>query len=205
MKKTTAFALILACLLAFGGGAAQAVGLGAQTKAISEQAALEIACADAGVQQDALSRLRCKTDREDGALVYEIKFRADGVSYEYTIDALDGTILEKDFDRLPTLFRPSAGTAQGAQRPATQIPADTGATIGMEKAKAIVLEQLGLVEQEDDFVFTKARRELEKGRRTYELVIFVPGEAEYSFEINAVSGEILEADMELPEPDEWQD
>ena len=48
-----------------------------------------------------MKKLKCELDREKGKLVYEVEFEADGVEYEYTIDAETGEIvkIEKEDDR----------------------------------------------------------------------------------------------------------
>jgi calsequestrin-1 len=39
---------------------------------------------------------KAKLDNDDGRLEYEIEFFRDGVEYDYTIDAVNGSILECD-------------------------------------------------------------------------------------------------------------
>ena len=38
-------------------------------------------------------------DDEDGRWVYEVEFKADGMEYEYVIDAYTGAVLEYDMER----------------------------------------------------------------------------------------------------------
>lgn len=68
---------------------------------IGEAKAKEIALRDAGFGAGAVKKLKCELDREKGKLVYEVEFEADGVEYEYTIDAETGEIvkIEKEDDR----------------------------------------------------------------------------------------------------------
>ncbi len=66
--------------------------------------------------------------------------------------------------------------------------------IGLEKAKQIVLAQLGL----DEAIFTERDYELDDG--VYELE-FTAGGVEYEFEVDAVTGKVLEADRERN--DDW--
>ncbi|WP_418474177.1 PepSY domain-containing protein [Frisingicoccus sp.] len=68
--------------------------------------------------------------------------------------------------------------------------------IGLEKAKELVLAQLGLKEAS----FTDKSYELDDG--VYELEFMADGTA-YDFEVDAVSGKVLEADYE--HNDDWDD
>ena len=68
--------------------------------------------------------------------------------------------------------------------------------IGLEKAKELVLAQLGLKEA----TFTDREYSLDDG--VYELEFTANG-VEYEFEVNAVTGKILEADYE--HNDDWKD
>ncbi len=68
--------------------------------------------------------------------------------------------------------------------------------IGLDKAKELVLGQLGLSEAD----FTDKEYELDDG--VYELEFTSEG-AEYEFEVNAVNGKVLEADYD--HNDDWHD
>ena len=66
---------------------------------ISSGQAETIALAHAGLTEGQVSRLRTERDDEDGRAVYEVDFAADGMEYEYTIDAATGAVLEHEKDR----------------------------------------------------------------------------------------------------------
>ena len=55
----------------------------------------------AGFSAGAVKKLKCELDREKGKLVYEVEFEANGIEYEYTVDAETGEIvkIEKEDDR----------------------------------------------------------------------------------------------------------
>ena len=58
--------------------------------------AKSIATSHAGVSN--VNYTKAKLERDDGKYVYEVEFYKDGVEYEYTIDAVKGTILDWDID-----------------------------------------------------------------------------------------------------------
>lgn len=63
----------------------------ADTSDIGRDTAQRIALQHAGLST--ADNIRTERDRDDGILVYEVKFRKNGVTYEYEIDAATGQIL----------------------------------------------------------------------------------------------------------------
>ena len=74
----------------------QAAQQPAATEDEQKEAALQTALADAGVNEADASRIRVTMDRDDGMLVYEVRFDAAEVEYDYEIDAESGRILSTD-------------------------------------------------------------------------------------------------------------
>lgn len=66
---------------------------------IGEDAAVAAALADAGVTAEQAGHISRKLDYDDGRAEYEIEFYADGVEYEYDIDAFTGAILSRQQER----------------------------------------------------------------------------------------------------------
>lgn len=60
--------------------------------------AKEIAVADAGLTVENVTFRKAKLENDDGWTQYEVKFRSDGASYEYSIEASTGVILEAEMD-----------------------------------------------------------------------------------------------------------
>ncbi|MCM1060173.1 MAG: PepSY domain-containing protein [Eubacterium sp.] len=58
-----------------------------------------IALEHAGFKEDQVRFTKSKLDRDDGVDEYEIEFKANGVEYEYKINASTGKIIEYDVDR----------------------------------------------------------------------------------------------------------
>lgn len=66
---------------------------------IGESRAKEIALKHAGLAASQVGFEKTKLENEDGRAEYEIEFYSDEKEYEYTIDALNGNILEQEIDQ----------------------------------------------------------------------------------------------------------
>ena len=62
-------------------------------------AAKAAALTHAGVSESRAYDMDVELDDEDGRWVYEVEFKADGMEYEYVIDAYTGAVLEYDMEQ----------------------------------------------------------------------------------------------------------
>ena len=69
---------------------------GAPAMPIGRAEAKSIALGHAAISEDTAYDLDVELDEEDGALIYEVEFKADGMEYDYEIDAVSGNILRSD-------------------------------------------------------------------------------------------------------------
>lgn len=146
---------------------------------IGEEKAKEIALSHAGLTAGQVTFVKAYLDFDDGRYEYEVEFynRSDYTEYDYEIDALTGKILSVDYDA--ENYAPSAG--------------NSASYIGLEKAKSICLNRAGLSASE--VTFGKAVQDRDDGRVVYEIEFF-SGNYEYEFEIDAVSGAVLDYDRD---------
>ena len=148
---------------------------------IGAEKAGQLALQNAGVKRADATGLRTETDREDGILVYEVEFVSGGVEYEYVIRASDGTILKAEKE------------GRNTQSSSNSQSAPSGGDIGREKATEIALQHAGV--SSGSTTKLKAEQDHDDGVLVYE-VEFVSGGVEYSYEIEAATGKILEWDSE---------
>ncbi len=153
---------------------------------ISLEKAKELVLTQLGLTEADFSYTEYKLD--DGK--YELEFHADGVEYEYEVDAVTGKILEVDVDTKPPVPAPTVPAPQPSvpNSPATNPPAAAGITL--QEAKAIVFAHLGITEAD----ILDAEFELDDGR--YELD-FQIGNVEYEIEVDAATGRILKLETEI--------
>lgn len=152
---------------------------------ITEEEAKTAAFAHAQVSPEDVTLVLAQLDRDDGKWQYEVEFYLGNTDYDYEIDAQTGTILSFD-QEIESKF------AQGEQT-ATNTAAASG-DIGREKAKAIALAHAGLTES--GVTRLKVEKDRDAVRTIYE-VDFQVGNREYSYDIDAASGKILERDVDV--------
>jgi len=135
----------------------------------------------AGVKAENASFIKCELDEDDGMLCYEIEFRANGIEYEYTINAVNGEVAAEDIDI--------------DRRPET----DTERKLTAKEAKEKALAHAGVKESEARVL--KVTLDYEDGVPVYE-VDFIVGRIEYEYTVHAGTGAILsfekDAEDDLP-------
>ena len=111
---------------------------------------------------------------------YYFVFESDSARWTYKIDAVLGVIMDKTCDKIiPTAPE----------------------FIGLEKAKQIALEDAGLDETAQKIVFTREELSRNQGKPCY-ILEFYTDKCAYSYKVDAVSGDILEKNIEWRSPQE---
>ncbi len=145
---------------------------------IGEAAAKEAALAHAGVSSSDAVWLKAEFDREDGRYVYELKFTANGMKYEYKVDATSGEIFKFE-------SKTYNGGTTGTQ--------SDGTLIGEATAESTALSHAGV--SSSDVTRMKVELDRDDGYTIYE-VEFRVGYVEYEYKIDAYSGAILKAERD---------
>ena len=141
-----------------------------------QAAALQTALADAGVNEADASRIRVTMDRDDGMLVYEVRFDAAEVEYDYEIDAESGRIISTDVERWDDDDRDDRNRT-----------ANANVAVSRDEAVKTALGKVSGATEKD----VRIELDYDDGRYRYEGDIIYNG-IEYDFEIDADSGRILE-------------
>ncbi len=105
---------------------------------------------------------------------YYFVFESDSARWTYKIDAVLGVIMDKTCDK---------------------IISSTPEFIGLEKAKQIALRGAGLDEAAQKIVFTREELSRNSGKPCY-ILEFYTDKCAYSYKVDAVSGDILEKNIE---------
>ena len=141
-----------------------------------QAAALQTALKDAGVNEADASRIRVTMDRDDGMLVYEVRFDAAEVEYDYEIDAESGRIISTDVERWDDDDRDDRNRT-----------ANANVAVSRDEAVRTALGKVSGATEKD----VRIELDYDDGRYRYEGDIIYNG-IEYDFEIDADSGRILE-------------
>ena len=152
---------------------------------IGEAKAKEIALGHAEKTETEVAYVRAKLDYDDGRSVYDIEFFADDTEYDYEIDAHTGEILSYDFD---------IETYTASQASTTAPNLANGTDIGEAKAKEIALGHAKKTEAEVTYV--RAKRDYDDGRTVYDIEFYVSN-AEYDYEVDAYTGDVLSYDYDI--------
>lgn len=145
-----------------------------QTGSVSEKsyvgfdAAKQTALSHAGVQESAVSRMDVEYDSEDGRMIYEVEFTADGCEYEYEIDAATGEVIR---------FEKKTDDDDDGDE-------EKSSYIGKEAAKTKAFAHAGVTASQAKYV------EVELHGSVYE-VEFVLNTTEYEYKINAQTGSVI--------------
>ncbi len=65
---------------------------------ITEEAAIAAALAHANLKAEDVKSVKAELETEKGVTVYEVEFKAEGLEYEYKLNALTGEIIEVEID-----------------------------------------------------------------------------------------------------------
>ena len=189
MKKAIFFTAALLAALTVGCNANNQT---VQADIISQQEAESVALTASGISQENASFSRTELEMDDGKQYYEVEFMADGERYTYDIDAMTGTVISFDVEQ----SKDSAAQPQTQTQTQSQTQNQTAATgIDEAAAKQTALKDAGLTE--DAVTFVKVKREYDDGRERYEVAFYEnTSYAEYDYEIDAASGEVISRDYD---------
>lgn len=171
MKKTHIIILsIIGLLLVIGIG----VYIYIRTTYLSSSEIQDIVIKDTGLSKNDIYFESIDLDSDEN--LYDVDFYYNNVEYEYKIDAKKGKIIYNNFsiNNDTTENNNSNNTA----------PND----ITLDEARVIALNNAGL--DENQVTFTETKNDLDDGIKVYDIE-FIYNNQEYSYEIDATSGEII--------------
>ena len=156
---------------------------------LSEDEIRAIVFNHAGVNANDVREFEIELDDEDGIWVYEVDFKAGSIEYDYVVNAVTGAIIrvETEIDDDPT-------AAPGTPRPTVQPTQQPGSELLSEdEIRAIVFSHAGV--NANDVREFEIELDDEDGIWVYE-VEFESGRHEYSYEVNALTGEIIDYEID---------
>ena len=146
---------------------------------ITEAQARQIALKDAGLTEDQVTFVRSQVDYDDGVKEFEVEFYAGNMEYDYDIDAASGAIRSKDQDC--EFYAPTAGQAAGG-------------AVTKEQALETALNHAGVSKANASYV--QVHKDYDNGMEQFDVKFYV-GMTEYSYDIDANTGRIVDYDIEI--------
>ena len=172
--------------------AIQSSGQASDSAYIGVEAAKSAAFAHAGLDAAQVTMGEVDFDYEDGRMVYELEFYANGAEYEYDIDASTGAVVKSSQEGGRTQTGSSGGSAPSNSGSGTALSSSGGGSasdIGSEAALAAALNHADV--SQDQVYDLEVKREYDDGRLEYEIE-FKTGGWEYEYTISAADGAILD-------------
>lgn len=127
-------------------------------------------------------------DADDGEPHYELEFIVDGEEYEYDVHALTGEILKSK--------REYSDDSEHRQEMKEKL--NNGDYISFDQAKKIAFEDAGVLDADIRLYYKDFDWEDDLNAPVYKLM-FMSGNDEFEYEINAVNSEIVEVDHDVKE------
>ena len=178
--------------------AIQSSGQASDSAYIGVEAAKSAAFAHAGLDAAQVTMGEVDFDYEDGRMVYELEFYANGAEYEYDIDASTGAVVKSSQEGCRTQTSSSVGSGgasgsapsgSGGGTAQTGAGGSSSPDIGSEAALAAALNHAEV--SQDQVYDLEVKREYDDGRLEYEIE-FKTGGWEYEYTISAADGTILD-------------
>ena len=162
---------------------------------IGEERAKEIAFLDSNVNTTNVTIKKVELDFDDGKMIYEVDFYSNGMEYEYEIDAKTGEILEKDIEGEESYNVNNNHSNNTNNQTSNQSSNNTNSstTISSSRAKEIAFANAGV--SGSSVRELKVELDHEYGKQIYE-VEFKSGNMEYDYDIDALTGNIINSKKE---------
>ncbi len=144
---------------------------------LSEKEAKKKAFEAAGVKEKEATNLQVEQDFDDATPTYEIEFTKDQTEYSYTIDANTGDILEESTEKADGLTNKTS----------------TSYKLNQDEAKKKALAAAKVSEKDVDNIIVE--EDFDDAKPSYDIE-FVKDGTEYSYTIDANTGDILEQSSE---------
>ena len=160
-----------------------------ETELIDRDKAISIALKKAGVTRDKVYELEAELDKERQGVIWEVDFETKEYDYSYDIDAKTGKIVLEEVEPEKEANKP----AQQTKKPQSEETTEKVELISRNEAIDVALKKAGLTR---DKVY-ELEAELDKERQVIVWEVdFETREYEYSYEINAQTGDIVDQQKE---------
>lgn len=180
MKKTLIASILIVSSITISGCGNQKI----TNNIITLEEAKEIALRNANLNESEVTFINSRLETDNGIKKYDIEFYHENKEYDYEINALDGSIIEMDFD----VENYNISQEQNKTEDNNSNLNTNEVSISEEKAKEIALDNANLTI--DQVTFKKVEIDFDDGIKKYDIEFYYNNK-EYSYEIDANTGSIL--------------
>ena len=159
--------------------------------------AKKIALNHANLTSKEVSFINAEADMDNGVEFYDIEFYNNNKEYDYEISAADGKIIEYDYDveGYGESTNVSNNNSSNTNKQNTNTNSNTSSNkISADKAKKIALNHANLTSSQVSYVQVEA--DFDDYTPSYD-VEFYHNNVEYSYEINANTGNIISFEKDI--------
>lgn len=189
MKKILIASILIGSIFISGCSTKKITNNNVVNNEITLEQAKEIALKNANLTESEVIFISSKLEIDDGIKKYDIEFYHENKEYDYEINAVDGSIIEMDFD----VENYNISQEQNKIENNNSNLNSNEVSISEEKAKEIVLNNANLTI--DQVTFKKVEMDFDNGIKKYDIEFYYNNK-EYSYEIDASTGSILEYDID---------
>lgn len=172
----------------------QSSGNASSNSYIGKDKAKVLSFEKAGVKESDVYDLEVELDCDDGLLVYEVEFKSSNKEYEYEIEAKTGNFVYSEVDSNDDINSNTTNNKNNSSSSDKVSSSSTTKYIGKEKAKSIAFSNAGVSSGEVKNLSVEF--DYDDGVYHYE-VEFKFNNKEYTYDINAVDGEILDKEIDI--------
>lgn len=158
-------------------------GKASEKRYIGKSKAKKISLKDDGVNKEEISDYECKLKYKNGKMVYEISFKTQKAKYDYLIDATNGKIVKSEIERKEQGDVIASNPNQGVIK------------IDEATARVVALKTAGVLETD----ITGYNCVFNEGEVPHYSISFFVGDVAYSYNINAVTGELMTVSTQAPD------
>lgn len=185
MKKSLIASMLIVSSITISGCGNQKI----TNNIITLEEAKEIALRNANLNESEVNFINSRLETDNGIKKYDIEFYHENKEYDYEINALDGSIIEMDFD----VENYNISQEQNEIENNNSNLNTNEVSISEEKAKEIALDNANLTI--DQVTFKKVEIDFDNGIKKYDIEFYYNNK-EYSYEIDANTGNILEYEQD---------
>lgn len=183
------------------------VGKVSEKKYLSKEQVEELVYTHSKVKKEEVRKIEIELDIENGLMVYEVEFETMDMEHEYDMNAMTGEIIsskvekqEKQIEQENGNTKKNQDVTQNGNKNENINNSSSSSVIGKDKAEEIAISHAQLRVES----IKKISSKYDEDDKEYDVEIHTARD-EYDYNIDSISGKILDFDKELIDNDDFDD